>query len=59
MVRKCPKCKSKNVAKILYGLVELDDKLEKDMRDGKVFLGGCCIFEDNPKYHCNDCEEEF
>ena len=37
----CPKCKNKNIAKISYGEPSMDKKLEKDIADGKVVLGGC------------------
>ena len=55
----CPKCHSNNVAEILYGEVVLDTELAEALENGEVFLGGCCIFSDSPKYHCNDCKHEF
>ena len=26
---------------------------------GELFLGGCMIDDDNPKYHCNTCERSY
>ena len=56
---KCPKCGSKNIAKYMYGLPVFSDELLKEIDNGKIKLGGCVIMEDAPKYHCNDCEEDF
>ncbi|MCU0239495.1 MAG: hypothetical protein MUC29_08640 [Pyrinomonadaceae bacterium] len=56
---KCPKCKSENIAKIIYGLFDLDEKLQKKIENGEVVLGGCEMFFDNPIYRCNHCYKEF
>ena len=37
----------------------MDKKLEKDIADGKVVLGGCEYEPRFPDLHCNDCEYEF
>ena len=55
----CPKCGSKNVAKILYGYPAFNEKLKKQLDNGEIVLGGCVIFDEDPKYHCNDCKEDF
>jgi len=34
------------------------DLQEEEMR-GKIHLGGCCITEDAPNRHCNDCEHQW
>lgn len=54
---KCPKCKSENLAKILYGLPAFDDKPEKDLEEKKIVLGGCEV--DDKHWHCNNCGTEF
>ena len=54
---KCPKCDSEDIAKILYGLPAFDSKLEKDLKSGKVVLGGCEL--DEKCWHCNKCKNEF
>ena len=58
-MQKCPKCGSKNIAKYMYGLPLFSDELLKDIDNGKIKLGGCIVMEDAPKYHCNDCKEDF
>lgn len=55
----CPYCKSNNVAEILYGMPAFTKKLEKDLESKKIILGGCCISNDSPQYHCNDCGKEW
>lgn len=57
--RYCPKCKSTSVAKILYGLVAMDDELERDLQLGRVYLGGCEDEAGAPNLHCNSCGHEF
>jgi len=56
---KCPSCGSTNIARILYGYPLFSDKLDKDLKSGKVVLGGCCRLVDDPDRHCNDCEKRF
>ena len=53
---KCPKCGSQKIAKILYGMPAYSTKLRKDMDEGKIVLGGCCIGMDDPVWKCVDCK---
>ncbi len=53
----CPKCNSKNDVSIVYGLP--DEKLGKEAEEGKIHLGGCCVTGNDPKWHCNDCENDW
>ncbi len=55
----CPKCKSDNIAEIVYGEIALDKKTMDDIKAGRIYLGGCCVDKDSPKYHCNKCEHQF
>ncbi|MEM0331135.1 MAG: hypothetical protein QXW84_07155 [Archaeoglobaceae archaeon] len=55
--KKCPKCGSKNSVKIVYGMPSF--KLFQEAEAGKVKLGGCCIIEGGPEYHCKDCNNEW
>lgn len=48
--KKCPKCKSSKVLGILYGL-----PTDEVINDSEVYLGGCCVFGNDPKWHCDDC----
>jgi len=50
----CPKCKSKNVLKIEYGL-----PLDTDGLDSGVYLGGCEVSNLSPNWHCADCSWEW
>lgn len=55
--RKCPKCGSWNVIKILYG--EPTGEALFMEAQGKIKLGGCLITDIDPEYYCNDCENEW
>jgi hypothetical protein len=54
--KKCPGCGAKNTAFIQYGLPNFDKSLEQDLDKDLIVLGGCDIFEDNPKFQCNECK---
>lgn len=56
---KCVKCGSNNTAEYLYGLPLMNEELEKDIADGKIKLGGCEVSDFDPKYHCNECDNDF
>ncbi len=56
---KCPQCGSSNVAEILWGMPVLTEELERELNEGRIVLGGCCVDVDDPDWHCNDCECEF
>ena len=53
---KCPYCSSKLI-EIVYGMPspEAFEKVEK----GELYLGGCIIEDNQPKYHCNKCNKRF
>lgn len=53
----CPKCGSKEVVRIVYGLPS--PELMEEANRGKVALGGCCISGNDPQWHCNGCEHEW
>jgi hypothetical protein len=66
---KCPKCKSENVVKIVYGypmpsvmrrvygypMPSVMRRAEK----GLVELGGCVVGKNDPTHHCKDCKKNF
>ncbi|MBX7170925.1 MAG: hypothetical protein K1X72_08210 [Pyrinomonadaceae bacterium] len=56
---KCPKCNSTRIAQFRYGLPEFTPELKKQIDEGKIVLGGCEIWADNPTHFCNDCRKEF
>jgi hypothetical protein len=53
--KKCPDCGADNTAFIQYGLPSFDKSLEQDLDNGLIVLGGCDLFENNPKFQCNEC----
>ena len=55
----CPKCGSEKVAGILYGLPSFDEGLERRLNAGEVVLGGCTITDDDPLWHCLDCQHRW
>ena len=55
----CPYCQSENIAHIVYGEVAFDEELNEALEKGEIHLGGCCYYNDSPKYHCNDCKKNF
>lgn len=55
----CPKCKSEKIALIFYGYPANMDEYLKDVEDGILVPGGCCVGDDDPKWFCNVCRTEF
>lgn len=51
-MKNCLNCNSSRIAKIQYGYPIYDDKMEKDISDERIVLGGCCVKDDDPDYHC-------
>lgn len=66
---KCPRCGSKDTARILYGMPAMSDELYAKINSGKIRLGGCCLtgvrtddetmFNLDPKRYCNSCKKAF
>ena len=56
---KCPRCGSERIAEMLYGMPAFDDDLKRRLDSKEVYLGGCCISEFIPRYHCNKCRKDF
>jgi len=54
----CPNCKSSRpVIPIAYGMPP-PDIMEKATK-GKVVIGGCCLFGNDPNWYCKKCEKEW
>ncbi len=51
--QKCPVCGAKTVQRIIYGLPAPGfwDHYDPD----EVFLGGCTVTPDFPRWHCKTC----
>lgn len=55
----CPRCGSTHVAVYRYGLPDDIESLEPDLDAGRISLGGCTVFDDSPRYHCNACGSDW
>lgn len=53
----CPKCGSKDILDIVYGMPSY--YLFKEAEENKVVLGGCVIGFNDPEFHCNNCGFEW
>ena len=53
----CPSCGSDQVLPIQYGFPP--DELMEESRQGRVILGGCCISDESPEWHCASCDHEW
>ena len=54
----CPSCGGKYVARIEFGLPDLE-ALARQLDAGKVILGGCDVSIDSPQWHCSNCSHEW
>lgn len=57
--RICPRCGSRNTAKILWGMPAFSEDLEEKLKNKEIVLGGCCVSDNDPSYHCNTCKKDF
>lgn len=55
---KCPNCGSKIIAKIEYGFQSYSEKLDRDIKEGRISLGGCVQEVLGPDYECFNCKRE-
>lgn len=55
---KCPKCGSKKLAPIIYGMPAFDEEMKQKLDNKEVVLGGCCISGAEPQYHCFGCGKD-
>lgn len=56
---KCPRCGSRSVARILFGMPWFRPKLERDLEAGRIVFGGCLVAGDDPNRHCNHCRHRW
>jgi len=56
---RCPRCGSRSVAEILFGLPEWSEELEDKLDSGRLVLGGCCVTGSDPDRHCNACDHRW
>ncbi len=55
----CPNCNSINNCKIFYGYPGDMEEYLKLVAEKKIYPGGCCITNNDPMWHCNDCESNW
>ena len=58
MEKDCPKCKSRNIVEMMYGLMSVEACEDRGLSES--FYGGCC--EDDktrPDYICLNCGYEW
>lgn len=55
--KKCPACGSTETVKILYGMPTYEAFQASER--GEIALGGCCVTENDPSRHCNNCGQDF
>jgi hypothetical protein len=57
----CPNCSSPQVAKLLYGYLDLDQpRIERALNDGVIAAGGCGGGgPDDPRWKCGRCKYEW
>lgn len=53
--RRCRACGSKRIATILYGEPAMDEQVRREIEEGRLVIGGCCITDDDPMWQCSDC----
>jgi len=58
MMKKCPKCGSSRVAMILRGMPAFDEEMERQLKNEELYLGGCCVSDCDPEYHCFACGKD-
>lgn len=55
---KCPVChKNDQVVRIIYGYPS--EKTMEDAEKGLIYIGGCIISNNSPKWYCKRDEKEF
>lgn len=58
-MNRCPKCGSEKIAPILYGMPAFDEEMEQKLKSQEHYLGGCCVTDSDPLYHCFGCGKDF
>jgi hypothetical protein len=57
--KQCPACGGTSVAEIVRGMPAYDADLERRIEEGRIVLGGCCLSDDDPEWHCSRCHQEW
>jgi hypothetical protein len=51
--RRCPRCQARGLVRIVYGMPA--GEIVEQARLGRVAIGGCTIFADDPELECVEC----
>jgi hypothetical protein len=54
---RCPQCLSNEILRVMYGMPT--EKAWEESQQGKFMIGGCCVSDESPKWHCPACKHEF
>lgn len=54
---RCPRCGAET-ARILWGMPCWSEKLQEEVNEKKVYIGGCDIIESPPSRHCYNCGKD-
>jgi len=52
----CPHCKSSDTCPIFWGYPGNIEEFSKLVDEKKISPGGCCISDNDPLWHCNNCQ---
>jgi len=55
----CPKCKNTNTCPILWGYPADVEEALAAVAKGELSLGGCCVSDNDPVWHCNNCQNRW
>ena len=55
----CHKCNSNKIAEIVYGFPKYDCKLQEQIENGEIVLGGCMTYLDSPNWICSSCMQKY
>lgn len=60
---RCERCGSRKVVPILWGLpmsetFAMCERYKKEHGEPPIWLGGCCVTDNDPMWHCFACERE-
>jgi len=53
--RRCPACKHRPFATIVYGMPYFDGAERCDVEAGRILLAGCVLTDDDPAWACAAC----
>jgi len=55
----CPSCKSTNTCPIFWGYPGGMEEISRLIDEEKISLGGCLVSDDDPVWHCNNCQNKW